>query len=451
MRNIGVILAGGIGSRMRLDIPKQFLKVAGKPIVEHTLEAFDSNDNIDEIIILITPGYIDSIEPIANKFTKVTAILEGGDTRNETSKIAINHIGEEANIVFHDAVRPFVSHKIINDCIDALREYQAVDVAIPSADTIIRVEDRVIEDIPDRSKLMRGQTPQAFKWSIIKEAYDIAASDPDFKATDDCGVVLKYLPKVPIYVVDGGESNMKVTHPLDASIADKIFQLNSSEIKRLTEGERGVAMSGKVVIVFGGSYGIGGEICEMAKQLGALVYSFSRSKTSTDITNVKEVKRVFKEVYDKEGRIDFVVNTAGQLSIGDLDTVSDDEVAHLINVNYQAPVMIAKYALPYLQETSGQLLLFTSSSYTRGRASYSLYSSSKAAIVNLTQALGEEWVDKGVRINCINPERTATPMRKKAFGEEDPAKLLTARDVAEVSIDSLISDTTGQIFEVRVR
>src|SRR3954449_1515068 len=93
-------------------------------------------------------------------------------------------------------------------------------------------------------------------------------------------------------------------------------------------------------------------------------------------------------------------------------------------VNYLAPVFIAQAFHRPLRESRGSLLLFTSSSYTRGRGSYSLYSSAKAATVNLTQALADEWATDGIRVNCINPERTATPMRTRAFGAEPPESLL---------------------------
>jgi 2-C-methyl-D-erythritol 4-phosphate cytidylyltransferase len=121
----------------------------------------------------------------------------------------------------------------------------------------------------------------------------------------------------------------------------------------------------------------------------------------------------------------------------------------MIGVNYVAPVQIARLGIGYLEQTKGQLLLFTSSSYTRGRAGYSLYSSTKAAVVNLTQALADEWLGSGVRVNCINPERTATPMRTKAFGEERPEDLLDAAEVARTSVDVLVSEITGQVIDVR--
>ena len=104
---------------------------------------------------------------------------------------------------------------------------------------------------------------------------------------------------------------------------------------------------------------------------------------------------------------------------------------------------------PYLRETRGGLLLFTSSSYTRGRSGYSLYSSAKAAAVNLTQALADEWAADQVRVNCINPERTATPMRTKAFGEEPAGSLLESEVVARASLDVMISGLTGHIVDIR--
>jgi 2-C-methyl-D-erythritol 4-phosphate cytidylyltransferase len=162
-----------------------------------------------------------------------------------------------------------------------------------------------------------------------------------------------------------------------------------------------------------------------------------------------DITAALAEAHQKSGRIDFVVNTAGVLRIGALGELEDADIDEAINVNYLAPVHIARAALPYLREVGGSLLLFTSSSYTRGRANYSLYSSTKAAVVNLTQALADEWSEIGVRVNCVNPERTSTPMRTRAFGEEPATSLLSAEAVAETSVDVLISDMTGAIVDVR--
>ncbi|MBV9484633.1 MAG: bifunctional cytidylyltransferase/SDR family oxidoreductase [Frankiaceae bacterium] len=453
LRTVGVVLAGGVGTRVGLAIPKQLLKIAGKPIIEHTIAAFEACSDIDEVVVLMTPGYTDDVTAMvaARGFRKVTAVLEGGVTRNDTTKIALDHLGEEECIaLFHDAVRPLVNQRIIRECVNALRTFDAVDVAIPSADTIIVVDGDVIREIPDRSRLRRGQTPQGFKLSTIRKAYELAWQDPDFAATDDCSVVLKYLPEAAIHVVEGSEHNMKVTDPVDLFIADKLFQLSSSTVEPLPSPEAySDHLRGRVAVVFGGSYGIGADTAALLEGYGAKVFSFSRSTTDTHVEDPRDVQAALEKVHGETGRIDYIVVTAGVLNIGKLGETDDATVAEMIGVNYVAPVQIARLGISYLEQTRGQLLLFTSSSYTRGRADYSLYSSSKAAVVNLTQALADEWRELEVRVNCINPERTATPMRTKAFGEEPASDLLESSVVAQTSVDVLVSDVTGQVIDVR--
>jgi 2-C-methyl-D-erythritol 4-phosphate cytidylyltransferase len=185
-RTVAVVLAGGTGQRVGLPVPKQLLKIAGKPIIEHTLAVFEAAPEIDDVIVMMTPGWLAEVEKIVTKagFGKVTRLIEGGATRNDTSRIALEVVAGlghgDCNVLLHDAVRPLLSQRIIHDCVRALREHRAIDVAIPSADTVIEVRDETIADIPDRSALRRGQTPQGFRLSVITEAYRRAAKDPDF-------------------------------------------------------------------------------------------------------------------------------------------------------------------------------------------------------------------------------------------------------------------------------
>lgn len=449
---MAVILAGGTGQRVGLPVPKQLLKIAGKSIIEHTLAVFEAAPGIDEIVILMAQGYVPEVEEIVAKagFRKVSQVLEGGATRNETTTRALAALGDdECKVLFHDAVRPLVSQRVIADCVTALDNYDAVDVAIPSADTIIVVDEDRIKDVPARAMLRRGQTPQGFRLSTIRKAYELALVDPDFAATDDCTVVLRYLPDVPIYVVQGEDSNMKVTEPVDIFLADKLFQLASQVAPSHADPDAyTTALSGKSMVIFGGSYGIGADIVRLAEAHGATVHSFSRSTTGTHAERPEDVEAALEQAFRAAGRIDYVVNCAGVLQpcrIADADYAAVEES---LRVNYLAPVVIAKSAFPYLQATQGQLLLYTSSSYTRGRAEYSLYSSAKAAVVNLTQALADEWSEDRVRINCINPERTRTPMRTKAFGDEPAHTLLSSEEVARTSLDVLISAMTGHVIDV---
>lgn len=450
--NVAVILAGGIGSRLDSSYPKQFFKVAGKTVIEHTIDVFESNGLIDEIAIVINAAYLTTMEELVlkNGWKKVRKILKGGAERYHSSLAAIHaYAGQEGiNLIFHDAVRPLITNRIIDDTVRALEIYHAVDVAVPAVDTIISTEGDFIDAIPDRSKLRRGQTPQGFKLETIRDAYEYALKDPDFKSTDDCGVVLKYLPGEKIYVVRGEEANMKLTYKEDSYLLDKLFQLHSFSLQGQNHSFQ--QLRDKVLVIYGGSYGIGAEIASIAKKSGAKVYCFSRSLNQVDIASVQQVKKSLAEVAAKENRIDFVVNTAALLVREPLNNMTYTDINNIIHVNYLGMVNVAIESFPYLKATRGNLLFYTSSSYTRGRAFYSLYSSTKAAVVNFVQAISQEWEPWGIKVNCINPERTKTPMRVRNFGIEDDATLLTAEEVARESIKTLLSDFTGQVIDVKL-
>ena len=180
-RTVAVVLAGGTGTRVGLGVPKQLIKVAGKPIIEHTLAVFEASPLIDEVIVMMAPGHLDEVRAIVRRagLTKTRRILEGGGTRNDTTRAALAELASEPDdckVVVHDAVRPLLSESIIEANVAALDEYDAVDTAIPSADTVIRVrEDRPeIEDVLPRAALRRGQTPQSFRLDVLRAAYDLS-------------------------------------------------------------------------------------------------------------------------------------------------------------------------------------------------------------------------------------------------------------------------------------
>jgi len=229
MTNIAVILAGGSGRRFGGDMPKQFLNVAGKTILEHSVDAFEHNAGIDEICIVVHPDYMSLLENFVrcNRWSKVTRLLKGGDERYLSSMAAIEACrpGTDVRLVFHDAVRPLVSQRIINDVIAALDCHNAVAVAVPATDTILEREtgSSYIGRIPDRRTLMYVQTPQAFRYETIAEAYRIGLLDKDFQSTDDCGVVKKYLPQERIYIVEGDDENIKLTYPKDSWLVERIL------------------------------------------------------------------------------------------------------------------------------------------------------------------------------------------------------------------------------------
>ncbi|MDR1001399.1 MAG: 2-C-methyl-D-erythritol 4-phosphate cytidylyltransferase [Clostridiales bacterium] len=246
VRCIGVVLAGGEGARFGGGIPKQFVTVAGKTILEHTVDLFEHSDAIDEVAIVMHPQYINSVEKLilGNCWRKVTKILPGGEQRRQSTLAAVNaydcdldldhcsnHAHDNDTLIFHDAARPLLNPGVLLTVKMYLDGYDAVNVVVPATDTIL-VSDAagsVVEYVPDRSRVYHTQTPQAFRLGVIRKAYEIALRDPDFNSTDDCGVVAKYLPGVPVKLVMGNRENIKLTYPEDLEFIKRVLMLRASK------------------------------------------------------------------------------------------------------------------------------------------------------------------------------------------------------------------------------
>ena len=226
MKNIAIVLAGGSGRRMGNALPKQFLKVNERMIIEHTIDAFERSVRIDEIAVVTHPDYVEEMKGIiaANAWKKVGRVLLGGKERTDSTLSALRAYTEgDDRLLIHDGVRPLVSQEIIENVCDALMTCDAVNVVIPAVDTIIEVKDGAMVAAPKRENLRQVQTPQGFKRAVLAQAFDRALEDPAFVATDDCGVVFKYAPDTTIKIVDGDTTNIKITYKEDLEFAKKIL------------------------------------------------------------------------------------------------------------------------------------------------------------------------------------------------------------------------------------
>ena len=227
-KNVAVLLAAGSGKRMGGSEPKQYLTVAGRTVLEHSLRAFHRHGGIDEVVIVVHADYMERVRAMAKAYPKVRHVVEGGRERYDSSMAAIRAYAAEpaeaVNLLIHDAARPLVSQRIIGDCLEALATWRAVDVAVPATDTIVEVDaEGRIARIPPRARLRNVQTPQCFRLAVIAEAYRRGLADPAFVTTDDCGVVFRYLPDEPIRVVEGDVSNIKLTYPEDLALAERLL------------------------------------------------------------------------------------------------------------------------------------------------------------------------------------------------------------------------------------
>lgn len=228
----GIILAGGKGTRMgNVERPKQFMEVGGKPIIVHTIEKFAIHTEFDKIIILSPKPWISHTRDLIKKYIPMSDRLEviaGGSTRNETIMNGISYIEEnfglddETIIVTHDSVRPFVTHRMIEENIRYAAECGACDTVIPATDTIVESRDHgYISSIPDRSTMYLGQTPQSFKAKKLRDIYRNMTEDEKEILTDACKIMV--LKGEKVHLVEGDVTNIKITYPSDIRMAESLL------------------------------------------------------------------------------------------------------------------------------------------------------------------------------------------------------------------------------------
>lgn len=225
----GVILAGGIGSRMgNIEKPKQYLKIANKPVIIYTIEKFFVHHEFEKIIVLCPSSWIGHTKGLIKQYfyeDDKIVVTQGGATRNETIMKSIDYIeeayglDEDTVIVTHDSVRPFVTYRIIQENIEYAAKYGACDTVIPATDTIVESEDGdSISNIPDRRRMYQGQTPQSFKAKMLKKHY-LSLSEREKEVLTDAAKICT-IKGEKVHLVQGEVSNIKITYTYDLKVAE---------------------------------------------------------------------------------------------------------------------------------------------------------------------------------------------------------------------------------------
>lgn len=226
--NIAAILAGGVGSRTGNGEPKQFLDMAGKTLLERTVDVFEAHPAIDRIIVVSHPDHLARVEAIrhAGDYRKWHATVPGGAERYLSSVAAVEACTDiaDGNLLIHDAARPFVSHAIINRLLAALDEFTAAVPVISLSDTLLEVDENYVKCAPNRENFRLAQTPQAFRLSTFRKAAMNAKEDANIYVTDDCGLYSRYFPQEKIKIVEGEKCNQKLTYQTDIEEFEKKFK-----------------------------------------------------------------------------------------------------------------------------------------------------------------------------------------------------------------------------------
>ena len=232
MRTVAIVLAGGSGRRFGSDGPKQLQTLGGRTLIEHCVRAFDRAPGVEDVLVVAAADIGEQVRrDLGARYQKLADVIRGGSTRTDSTRQALSWLStrlpDDGKVLFHDAARPLVDQRTIADCIAALDRCDAAGVVVPSSDTIVEVANGIVQRVLPRDTLARCQTPQGFRLSVIVAAYRLADADPEFSsvpATDDCGVVLRYLPAVPVAAVQGSERNLKVTYTADLAIAQTLLE-----------------------------------------------------------------------------------------------------------------------------------------------------------------------------------------------------------------------------------
>lgn len=221
MKNIAIIFAGGTGSRMGSDLPKQFLKVNGNEIIIHTLNRFEENENIDEIYVACISDWIPYLENLVSRssVTKVKRIFSGGKTGQDSIFIGLSEVLKDydnAIVLIHDGVRPLITNEVINRCIEGVNAYGNAITATPSFETpIISGDGNLVESMPERRTVYTAQAPQCFYLQdIYKVHVEERKTNPNYDGiVDSCGLMFKY--GIKCHLIEGNRGNIKVTTPED--------------------------------------------------------------------------------------------------------------------------------------------------------------------------------------------------------------------------------------------
>ena len=222
-----IIVAGGSGSRFRSETPKQFLALSGKPLLAHTLARFDACAAIARIVLVLPGDGFNPAREMMERFVgdKPTDIVPGGDTRQASVGEGLSCLDPQSSslIAVHDGARPLVDEELITRVVEKASEHGGAIAAIPVVETLKEVSDAMaIERTVDRKRYYRAQTPQCFRYRVLREAFDAARRD-GFVAADEAALVERL--DATIHVVAGSEHNIKVTTPEDMARAEYYLML----------------------------------------------------------------------------------------------------------------------------------------------------------------------------------------------------------------------------------
>lgn len=428
-KNIGIILAGGLGRRFNGNIPKQYMKLNGKEIITYSIEAFERSNELDDFICVVNEEeYLE--KNIENKYN--VKCIKGGNTRNESLYNAILYISENYpdcdKVIIHEAARPFIKYNIVNEYLSLLDKYDAVITTVKITDSIGLVSGQAV----DRSKYHLIQAPEAFWLKDLKN---------NFSPTSDITATVHQLPSnLKVYNNYDFKFNLKVTYPEDLFIAEQLIKLRYFKKDKEAKIDDNYLLNKKALIL-GASGGVGSEIVKRFKTLGVEILCPTRKELDLEYITVQDIVN-----YCKGFEPDIIINAAA-CSATDEDGLIE-MFNKVFNINLKSNIVIMEYAKILNKRVN--VVLFSSSSSTKGRKNIALYSATKVGINSLVESLAEKLSKDGVYVNAIIPEKINTPMIHKLHNSKvESRELLDVDDVMDAVLYYSIAEVFGELAHIR--
>eukprot|EP00038_Savillea_parva_P001570 m.105358 g.105358 ORF g.105358 m.105358 type:complete len:475 (-) comp10549_c1_seq3:6455-7879(-) len=460
-----VLPAAGTGLRAGTPTPKQFWPVDSNPLLFYTLSTLESAECIHRVVC---PTAADHVERLQDKaasqwgFTKVT-FVSGGATRHRSIAGGLASVADDTDVVIvHDAVRPFVDETTLAAVATAAAEHGAAGTILPLVSTVIRVDaDGFLEESLDRSLYRGSQTPQAFRTAVIKTAYSAASSHELDHGTECLALALKY-GRCRVKLIDGQADRLwKVTYQHDLFAAEQLLKKEMRQVALVTGGTRGIGYE-TVVSLANRGFKVAvlartrDDVTRVAQEVGGLALV-------ADVSDAEQVRAAYASVIETYGRVDVVVNNAGQGIPSSIETMTDAQWRQTVDCNLSGTFYCCREAMRALRRGGrGGVIVNVGSSAARGtgRVEQGAYASTKAGIHNLTETLAMEGQRDRILAYCVAPIRTATDLRA-ALAPHDASEVgeggdmdmcLRPSDVA-AAIVSVVMDAnphlSGQSFWLR--
>ena len=407
MKTIGIILSGGCGGRFGSKIPKQYMSLNGKIIIQYSIDAFIESKLFDKIIIVCDKKY--------HKQFKNYNVVQSGKTRNESVQNGLNACPDDTKyVLFHDAARPFIKSQDLPIYIQSLNKYQA-------AITSVKITDALYHANRNDYKLI--QTPEAFHYSLICRKFD---------CLKNLTAIYEHIYPAKIDFIELPHQNMKITYAQDLYIAEQLMKYKEVT-RKISE------VKNKNILIFGGTGGIGQALTKRLSKKGANVISLGSKDVDLSKPNL-----TFTNNYKN---FDCIIYSAGAYANDSEGLIKNYD--KIMNVNFRNIVEIIENADKMLKP-NGSIICLGSTAASFGRPGISLYSASKAALNCFVEAISPSLATKGIKINVICPAKVATALQTHINPNSDQKEMIQPDDLAKIIIGYIDTEKTGEIIYIKV-